>query len=324
MTSAFHFHKMRNQPRVINDKVSVIIPVYNVEPWLAECLDSLINQTYENIEIICVNDGSKDKSLDILKEYQQKDGRIVVIDQKNQGASAARNAGIRASTGNYITFVDSDDYVDLSTYELCMNKISETGADVLEFDYIYFPNRDNNRAISTKVYKNNSFAAITNNDYNNFIWNKVYKRSLIVDNGIYFREDVSYCEDDLFILMLYPKANNIVPLSQKLYYYRQRENSLGNFTDTSHEKLARSVVARGKHLIDDWQAHGYNYDRWLLDKVSWAAEYIDRVTNEKLKISWSKDILTILENRLLSVVNLEGMHETVQNNIEILRKYANA
>ena len=98
-------------------KISVIVPVYNVEKYLARCLDSIINQTLADIEIICINDGSTDNSLEILNDYAKKDSRIKIIDQTNAGLSCARNAGMQIAQGEYIGFVDSDDWIDLDFYE---------------------------------------------------------------------------------------------------------------------------------------------------------------------------------------------------------------
>ena len=98
-------------------KISVVVPVYNVEKYLKECIDSIINQTLEDIEIICVNDGSTDSSLEILNNFAEQDNRIKVITQSNQGLSAARNTGIKYANGEYISFIDSDDYIDTSLYE---------------------------------------------------------------------------------------------------------------------------------------------------------------------------------------------------------------
>ena len=100
-----------------NPKISVIIPVYNVEDYLEECLDSIINQTFKDLEIICINDGSQDNSLNILEEYAEKDNRIKIITTKNQGLSAARNRGLENITGDYVYFIDSDDYLELTAFE---------------------------------------------------------------------------------------------------------------------------------------------------------------------------------------------------------------
>ena len=115
-------------------KYSIVIPVYNVEKYLHQCLNSVINQTYKNLEIICINDGSKDNSLIILNEYLQKDNRIVIVNQKNSGVSSARNKGIRLSTGDFISFIDSDDYLDLNVYEKCVQRIISDNSDIIIFE----------------------------------------------------------------------------------------------------------------------------------------------------------------------------------------------
>ena len=111
-------------------KVSIIVPVYNVGKYLSKCLDSLINQTLEDIEIICINDGSTDNSLDILKSYRTKDSRIKIIDKPNEGLSITRNLGIHSATGNYIGFIDSDDWIDLDFYEKLYSAITSNDVDI--------------------------------------------------------------------------------------------------------------------------------------------------------------------------------------------------
>ena len=117
------------------DKVSIIVPVYNNEEFLDKCLKSIINQTYKNLEIILINDGSKDNSLKIMKDYAIKDTRIIIIDKKNEGVSKARNDGIKKATGQYITFVDSDDYIDLTQIEEMYNAIKKNKVDVVRSNY---------------------------------------------------------------------------------------------------------------------------------------------------------------------------------------------
>ena len=112
-------------------KISIIIPVYNVEKYLHECLDSIINQTFKDLEIICVDDGSTDKSSEILEEYEQKDKRFTVISQPNKGVSAARNRGMQQAKGKYIMFVDSDDYIASNACELIYNSAEEKRCDIL-------------------------------------------------------------------------------------------------------------------------------------------------------------------------------------------------
>ena len=114
-------------------KISVIIPVYNVEKYLKECLDSVINQTLKDIEIICVNDGSTDNSLNILENYAKKDNRIIVISQKNKGLSGARNTGLKYCSGEYVSFIDSDDYVSKDLFELTYNNAISNNSDLVIF-----------------------------------------------------------------------------------------------------------------------------------------------------------------------------------------------
>ena len=137
-TGGFTFSCATNAFDKERPKVSIIVPVYNTEPWLRECMDSLVNQTLKEIEIICVDDGSPDNCGKILDEYAKKDTRIIVIHQKNQGVSAARNAGLDVASGEYITFVDSDDYVDLNTYEKMYNLAKKDEIDILQFKFRRF------------------------------------------------------------------------------------------------------------------------------------------------------------------------------------------
>lgn len=130
-------------------KVSIVIPVYNAELYISRCLDSIINQTYTDLEIICVNDGSKDNSLQILKKYQEKDERIFVIDKENAGVSEARNDAIKRSSGQYITFVDSDDWLEKDAIELMYKALIENNADVVRSNY-YINKNENESFINDK------------------------------------------------------------------------------------------------------------------------------------------------------------------------------
>ena len=115
--------------------ISIIIPVYNVEKYLSDCLDSVVNQTYKDLEIICVNDGSTDNSLDILNEYCSKDDRIFVVNKENGGLSSARNAGLAVAKGDFIMFLDSDDWIDNNTCEVALKQMMESNSDVAIWSY---------------------------------------------------------------------------------------------------------------------------------------------------------------------------------------------
>ena len=123
-------------------KISIVVPVYNVEKYLSKCLESLISQTLADIEIICINDGSTDKSLEILENYASKDNRVKIINQENQGVSTARNNGLACANGEYVTFVDSDDWLESNSCEELYNKAIQTNSDIVLFShYDVFPNK---------------------------------------------------------------------------------------------------------------------------------------------------------------------------------------
>lgn len=160
-------------------KVSIIVPVYNMEKYLNKCMDSLVNQTLEDIEIITINDGSKDSSLKILNEYKEKyPNKVVIINQENQGISVARNNGINAATGKYIGFVDSDDYVKTDMFEKLYKKIEKTKSDIVICDYEkYFMNTEEFKYVNVvdyikcdSLYSDTSI--INNIDYSP--WNKLF------------------------------------------------------------------------------------------------------------------------------------------------------
>jgi len=145
------------------EKISVIIPVYNTSKYLKRCLDSIINQTYVNLEIICINDGSKDNSLEILNQYKKKDDRIIIIDKENQGVSAARNDGIKNSTGMYITFVDSDDWLELDAIEILYKTLINEKVDVVRGNYYKDYNCDKLNSIGEVLDFNKSKLYVSDN-----------------------------------------------------------------------------------------------------------------------------------------------------------------
>lgn len=207
-------------------KVSIVVPVYNMEKYLEKCMDSLVNQTLEDIEIIVVNDGSNDNSIKILNKYKKKyPNKIIIIDQENQGISAARNNGIDIATGEYIGFVDSDDYVKYDMFEKLYNKIEKSKSDIVVCNYQkYFMKSEEYIDIDMvkNINKNNIFEepTILNKIY--FApWNKLYKRSLF--ENIRFPIQKKY-EDINAILKVFFKAKKIDKISECLYIYRINEN----------------------------------------------------------------------------------------------------
>ncbi len=209
--------------------VSIIVPVYNREKFLTRCLDSLINQTLKDIEIICIDDGSTDKSVDILTEYQKKDERVKIILQNQEGVSAARNKGIDISTGDYLGFVDSDDYVDKDFYEKLYKATIETSADVACAGIIR-KNEKKCTILADYVSKNyfdkirDKFIAIKY-PANNYVVNKIYSRSALNEANIRFQEGVIY-EDLFFTPSVIEKLGRVVVVANTNYHYWKHKNSI--------------------------------------------------------------------------------------------------
>ena len=222
---------IKSKKHIENPKISVIIPVYNVEKYLRECLNSVINQTMEDIEIICVNDGSTDRSLDILKEYAAKDDRIIVINQTNGFVESARNNGLKIAGGEYIQFVDSDDYLELNACETAYKYALQYDADVVIFGYKNFPeqvgNIKNKRGKGLKYKEVGVFYGGLRSGRHlcrNMIWNKLYRHKII--KGCYFPEWIRGGGDEHFNFQVDKKINTLVQIPKQLYNYRLNLNSI--------------------------------------------------------------------------------------------------
>ncbi|REE84495.1 glycosyl transferase family 2 [Paenibacillus taihuensis] len=214
-------------------KVSVIMPVHNVEPYLRDCLDSVVKQTLKDIEIICVNDCSTDQSLDILKEYEARDSRIIVINNEaKQGAAKSRNLGMEYARGEYLAIIDSDDFCDLQMLEISYNRCAEYDADLGTYDYYKY----NNITKSTfhlsfplyfmREFEGSCFSFEQLNDQvfqliNCAPWNKLYKRVFVIESGFKF-QDIKNCNDNFFGYMILTKAQKVIYIDtdKPLYYYR--------------------------------------------------------------------------------------------------------
>lgn len=210
-------------------KISVIIPVYNSEKYINQCLDSIINQTFKDIEIICINDGSTDKSSEILQQYSNKDKRIKIINQQNSGASVARNKGIDISTGDYLSVLDCDDFFDLDMFELMYDQALKYDTDITLCGAKTFDDK-------TKVLKNINtikFELLANKEVFsardvakhifqldiNWCWDKLYKTSFIKKNKIYFQSAKAH-EDTFFVTYSLTKCERISVLNKTLCTYR--------------------------------------------------------------------------------------------------------
>lgn len=249
--------------------ISIIVPIYNVEPYLPQCLDSLINQTYHDLEIVCVNDGSTDGSLEILKQYQAKDNRIIVIDQKNQGLSGARNKGISQSTGVWMMFVDSDDWLDTDCCEKLIKAV-DPEQDLCFFSYIrefgskaapkqIFGNERINYQTKVEVdalyarligLRGEELAQPEKLDSLSTAWGKLYKTSIIKEHQIEFVSTKEIgTEDLLFNVYYFYWINRAIYIPNTFYHYRK--NNITSLTRLYKPNL-ETQWTRLFGYIEDW------------------------------------------------------------------------
>lgn len=208
--------------------ISIIIPVYNVEKYLRDALDSVVNQTYTNLEIIIVNDGSTDNSLDICNEYAKNDRRIIVISIQNSGAAVARNRGLDCATGEFIVFVDSDDYCPLNSIESLYDSYKNEQVDLVIGNSLTIQDNGQNSDISRKNDRVREVISGVEMIRRLLIgasapWARLYKKSLW--EGLRFPEGVIN-EDEPILIQVYSRCNKILMLEEVVYYYRKRENSV--------------------------------------------------------------------------------------------------
>lgn len=209
--------------------ISVIVPIYNVEKYLDRCVDSIINQTYKNLEIILVDDGSPDNCPKMCDDYAKIDNRIKVVHKENGGLSDARNAGMEVATGEYVSFIDSDDYISLDFYETLLETIVDNDSDIVECGVVKFYEDNNFDEYSDdlKVTNYDTLYAldglINENPFKQHVWNKLYKSNIALD--------IPYAvgklnEDEFWTYQIFGKAKKVTRINKTMYYYFQRGSSI--------------------------------------------------------------------------------------------------
>jgi len=319
-------------------KVSVIIPVYNTEKYLKKCLDSVVNQTLKDIEIICINDASTDNSLKILQDYAKNDKRIKVINlSENKGAGYAKNIGLKVVKGEYIGFVDPDDYIDLNYYEELYKKAIVKNADVVKCDVIVVETNNEKKHSNLNCLIKEKSKFYFSYEYTSAI----YKFSLIFDNYIIFPEDLIVGEDVIFLHKAVIKSHIIEIINNINYYYIRRDNSLN--TDIYDESRMKSAIK-----TMEYRAQNYNQaflDGDITQKV-YLNEYLANIlsllqytitkTNEyKLKLLCAKKAIELFKmclsrNELEKIFSkkYDGILKYIKNNdtktiLNIYLKYKN-
>ena len=223
------------------NKLSIIIPVYNVEKYLVRCLDSVINQTYKNLEIIIINDASQDSSQQIIDTYKNKDERIIsIVNEENIYQGESRNKGLRIASGEYITFVDSDDWIEKEMYEEMMGLILKIQADIVECNFKATNSINGSMYIKSLIplFKKNTCSIdkyiihLSKNELGVVVWNKIYRTEILKVNKVKFEDNKEiFGEDLLFNLAIMHYANSIITINKPLYNYYIRDESVSHRND---------------------------------------------------------------------------------------------
>lgn len=279
-------------------KVSIIVPVFNADKYLDKCLNSLTNQTYKDIEIILINDGSTDKSENIINEYKKIDNRIKVIEQKNQGCMISRLNGIKNANGEYCMFVDSDDWIEENTVESLTRMIMLTKADLIKFRFIYEPSKkeqetyiDEKEVLFTGERKRELYYTFMTTARLNNLANQIVKTNLFEINNNDFKKKINQGEDFMINIQLFFKAEKILITNDIYYHYLKNEDSITNNMNTS--KIIKNI----EDLL-----YVYNIKRCYL---------------EKFEIDNNKNIVKLMElhtlngiyNQLYKIMRCKELHK---------------
>lgn len=239
-------------------KVSIIVPIYKVEKFLGRCINSIVNQSYKNLEIILVDDGSPDKCGVMVDEYKKADSRIISLHKKNGGLSDARNYGMKYVTGEYVFFLDSDDYIELDTIEYLVENIKKNNADLAQCgfyykykNYLLYDNRYYDEDDDIVILNNNELMKklVINEIVKNFAWGKLYKYELIKD--LPFRKGVLF-EDVYWAHIVMQRVNKYLILHKPKVYYEQRNDSISGNYNPKNTDILRGLYERHEFIENNY------------------------------------------------------------------------
>lgn len=283
-----------------NEKVSVIVPVYNTKLQLNRCVESLIQQTYENIEIILIDDCSNDGSREIIEKFSVLPKIKAIYNQKNLGVVETRAKGIEAATGEWISFVDSDDYVDKNFISYMISQIDDS-IDIVQCDskrVVEEVNLEKNTEILGKEVFEDQLQRFLEGKFSVYLWDKLYRKSLFVD--IYVPQNIIYGEDQLLNYFLLKECRKVVQIKNKLYYYCEREDSI---TRTAFNKQKYdSYIGVAKDIFNDANSnYPITSNKFLLTKCFYAYIYM-QLSNERNSLSEQiNDVKNIIKNNYIKM-----------------------
>lgn len=302
-------------------KVSIVVPVYNSEKWLPECVNSLRNQTLKDIEIIFVDDGSTDNCGKILDEYAKQDPRIKVIHQENCGIPGARNSGLEIATGEYVTFVDSDDYLELNAYEVAYNYAEKDDVDVLRFDHRNFKDgRDTNK---NKIDLSDT-SVLTFEEYVNgkkminYVWDSIFKNKMIKENNIKFVPGIKPADDSCFTYMALGYAKTIKSIPAKFYNYRLRPDSVAHTMGREEpEEMFIQSYKLIKCVCDSWH-NGENLKNNEHNLLTLLVKWIKLASYKNIHLDYAQEILDSFGEDVYNPETVKKCKKSVQDELKKL------
>lgn len=278
-------------------KISVVIPVFNTEKYLKECLDSILGQTFSDIEVLCIDDGSDDNSLEILNEYRIKDKRVQIFKTNHKGSGGARNVGLKEAKGEYIIFLDSDDFFELNMFEEMYNKAEETKSDITICNYDTF-DINNNKFLKTtyqifpknffekEYFNHNQLQEDIFNYFNNAAWNKLYRLSFLKEENIEFQE-IKRTNDLYFTKVSLLLAKRLSGVDKDFVHYRIGQNS--NLQRNNHKcplEFAKALIALKDFLIEKelYNELKDSYEKFAIHIINCNLSSLNKNLLSKLKL----------------------------------------
>ena len=271
----------------MQDVISVIVPVYNVAQYLPQCMESILSQDYEKLEVILIDDGSADNSGELCDAYARQDSRVRVIHQKNGGAAAAKNTGLRAATGEYLSFVDSDDFLEPGAYSYMLSLMKENGADIVRCAYKNVFRTGTEEYLTDEsrcIMDAKAFLARFLTDWTcGLLWNKLYVRSLF--DGIFFEEGHKI-DDEYFTYQGVMNAKTVVCDPRVVYHYRQRISSVTK-SPAAKAQIAIDRVdfmaKRREKVIERFPELRREFDLGFVDALGYLSKYPDN-TEQSIRL----------------------------------------
>lgn len=305
-------------------KVSVIIPVYNCEKYISECLESVLNQTYTNIEILIVNDGSTDRSEEIVNKYKEKDNRIVYYSQENSGPSEARNKGILNSTGEYLVFIDSDDTVNKYYIEFLIKKMISTGSDLVccgykdisEYGVLDYTDFDFDNNVSV-----HAFMDMVCRGTGGVLWSKMYKKEIIINHSLRMDKNIFMCEDLIFVLQYVSHCTLFSAIKEYSYNYnRLNQSSISSNISIDYIQNYINVFKKMEIIFNSVYLNEHKINEIITKKIQGVVVKLVEQQSTNIKITGRENAICNIK-QILSIPYVNEYKGTFSSNNYIYKPY---